>query len=170
MDSIKIRRFRMEDWPEVWRILEPVFSAGETYTFPTDLDSSAAFERWVTKPMNTFVAEDAEGKILGTYFIKPNQEGGGSHVCNCGYVTSVNARGKGVASEMCLHSQVTAIEEGFKAMQYNFVVSTNEGAVRLWQKHGFEIVGTLPKAFDHPSEGLVDAYVMYKWLAKAGGY
>ncbi|MCO6511366.1 MAG: GNAT family N-acetyltransferase [Aridibacter famidurans] len=166
MDSIKIRRFRMEDWPEVWRILEPVFKAGETYTFPTDLDSSSAFDRWVTYPLRTFVAEDGEGKILGTYFIKPNQEGGGSHVCNCGYVTSVNARGKGVASEMCVHSQVTAIEEGFKAMQYNFVVSTNEGAVRLWQKHGFEIVGTLPKAFEHPSKGLVDAYVMYKWLGK----
>jgi ribosomal protein S18 acetylase RimI-like enzyme len=164
MDSIHIRRFRMEDWPEVWRILEPVFKAGDTYTFPTDLDSSQCFERWITKPLRTFVAEDGEGKILGTYFIKPNQEAGGSHVCNCGYVTSVNARGKGVASEMCVHSQVTAIEEGFKAMQYNFVVSTNEGAVRLWQKHGFEIVGTLPGAFRHPAKGFVDAFVMYKRL------
>lgn len=166
MDSLTIRRFKMEDWPRVWHILEPVFRAGDTYTFPSDLTSSDAFERWITKPLRTFVAEDEEGKIVGTYFLKPNQEGGGSHVCNCGYVTAVTARGKGVASEMCVHSQVAAIEEGFKAMQYNFVISTNEGAIHLWEKHGFEIVGTLPKAFDHPSEGLVDAHVMYKWLGK----
>lgn len=112
----------------------------------------------------TFVIEKTDD-LLGTYFIKPNQGGPGSHVCNCGYMVSSKARGMGLATKMCEHSQQIALELGFKAMQFNSVVSTNEGAVRLWQKLGFDIVGTLPKAFKHPTQGYVDAYVMYKWLA-----
>lgn len=165
MESITIRSFRIDDWPQVWTFLEPVFKAGETYTFPTDLNSSDAFDLWVSLPLKAFVAEDENGKILGSYFIKANHEGNGAHVCNCGYVTSELARGKGVASAMCEHSQEFARENGFLAMQFNFVVSTNEGAVRLWKKLGFKTVGTLPKAFRHPKQGYVDAYVMFKELA-----
>ena len=101
---------------------------------------------------------------LDTYFIKPNQPGLGAHVCNCGYIVSENARGQGVASSMCGHSQEVAVELGFRAMQYNLVVSTNEGAIRLWEKFGFQIIGILPNAFNSKSAGYVDALVMYKQL------
>jgi ribosomal protein S18 acetylase RimI-like enzyme len=105
-----------------------------------------------------------DGKILGTYFIKTNQPGPGSHVCNCGCMVSRYARGKGLATAMCEHSQNIAKELGYKAMQFNLVIETNEDAVRLWHSLGFEIVGTIPKAFEHPKLGFVDAHVMYKWL------
>lgn len=162
--AVRIREIESADWPAVWKILAPVFRAGETYTFPTNISEEDARSRWIDKPTATFVAADPDGEVLGTYFIKPNQEGNGSHVCNCGYVTSEAARGRGVATLMCEHSQEEAVRLGFRAMQFNFVVSSNEGAVRLWKKLGFETVGTLPRAFDHPANGLVDAFVMYKWL------
>ena len=106
----------------------------------------------------------ASGAALGTYYIKPNQPGAGSHVCNCGYIVGEEVRGRGVATLMCEHSQREAIRRGFRAMQFNLVVSTNESAVRLWQKLGYDIVGTLPGAFKLPRQGFVDAYVMYKQL------
>ena len=105
--------------------------------------------------------------MLGTYYIKTNQAGPGNHVCNCGYMVASAARGKGLATMMCEHSQQIALELGYKAMQYNFVVANNEGALRLWHKLGFTTVGVLPKAFNHPSKGLVDALVMYKWLLES---
>ncbi len=117
----------------------------------------------IATPRKTFVAEEND-EILGTYYIKTNQTGPGSHVCNCGYMVSSKARGKGLVTAMCEHSQQIAKELGYKAMQYNSVASTNEGTVRLWIKLGFETVGTLPKAFNHPLKGYVDALVMYKWL------
>lgn len=159
-----IRPFVQSDWPATWRIIEPVFRAGDTYSFAADITEEEAFRVWVEVPAVTFVAEGETGLILGTYYLKANQPGQGSHVCNCGYVVGEATRGKGIASVMCEHSQQEAIKGGFRAMQYNLVVSTNTGAVRLWQKHGFEIVGTLPEAFLHPSKGFVDAYVMYKKL------
>ena len=111
----------------------------------------------------TFVAEDG-GEILGTYYLRTNPHGGGNHVCNCGYMTGAAAAGKGVARQMCAHSIEHAKARGYKAMQFNFVVSTNERAVRLWQGMGFQVVGTLPNAFDHPQQGFVDALVMYNEL------
>ncbi|MEM9422256.1 MAG: GNAT family N-acetyltransferase, partial [Pseudomonadota bacterium] len=105
---------------------------------------------------------EADGKVLGTYYIRPNQAGGGQHICNCGYMTSPSATGRGVASAMCAHSIEHAKSQGYLGMQYNFVVSSNDGAVRLWQKFGFEIVGCLPKAFRHPSDGYIDALVMFR--------
>jgi ribosomal protein S18 acetylase RimI-like enzyme len=128
------------------------------------MSESAAHAAWVEAPTTTFVACNVDGTVLGTYFIKPNQPGQGAHVCNCGYVTSDAARGRGVAAAMCEHSQDEARRMGFRAMQFNFVVSTNEGAVRLWQRLGFAIVGTLPGAFRHPVRGYVDAHVMFKIL------
>ena len=103
--------------------------------------------------------------ILGTYFLRANQRGGGSHVANCGYVTAAGAEGRGIARAMCLHSLQRARERGFRAMQFNFVASTNERAGKLWGDLGFEVVGRLPGAFDHPKYGFVDALVMYKQLA-----
>jgi ribosomal protein S18 acetylase RimI-like enzyme len=111
----------------------------------------------------TFVAEEG-GELLGTYFLRPNQLGGGSHVSNCGYITSTKATGRGIAGAMCEDSLVRARERGFRAMQFNLVVSTNERAVRLWKRLGFAVVGVLPGAFCHPEQGDVDAFVMYRHL------
>lgn len=159
-----IRPIEESDWPATWAILEPVFRAGDTYSFASDISEAEAFKVWVEMPAATFVAEDDSGHILGTYYIKANQPGQGAHVCNCGYAVGETSRGKGIASAMCEHSQQEAMRRGFQSMQYNLVVSTNTGAVRLWKKLGFEIVGALPEAFRHPTHGFVDAYVMYKKL------
>jgi ribosomal protein S18 acetylase RimI-like enzyme len=137
---------------------------GDTYAFPIDISEMEARGIWIEAPAATFVAQEDNGAIVGTYYIKPNQPGAGSHVCNCGYIVNERARGRGVATVMCEHSQREAVRRGFRAMQFNFVVSTNEGAVRLWQKLGYDIVGTLPGAFRHPTQGFVDAFVMYKQL------
>lgn len=109
---------------------------------------------------------EEDANVLGTYYIKSNQQGPGNHVCNCGYMVSSAARGRGLATAMCEHSQEIARQLGYKAMQFNLVVSSNEGAIRLWHSLGFATVGRLPKAFHHPSQGYVDALIMYKWLAK----
>jgi RimJ/RimL family protein N-acetyltransferase len=161
---ITIYQLEQTEWPKVWQLIEPVFRAGETYAFAPDISDSEARKVWLEVPTATYIAKDGEGNAVGTYFIKPNQPGLGAHVCNCGYIVGENARGKGVASLMCEHSQSEARRLGFRAMQYNLVVATNEGAVRLWQKLGFAIVGRLPGAFKHSRLGYVDAFVMYKKL------
>ena|SRR5688572_25981291 len=159
-----IRPFRDEDWPGVRALLRATFAAGDTYTFPPDSSEADIRKAWVETPLATFVAR--EGKtLLGTYFIKPNQPGLGSHVCNCGYVVAPESRGRGVAAAMCEHSQQFARERGFRAMQFNFVVATNVRAVKLWERLGFAVVGRLPGAFHHRDLGYVDALVMYKSLA-----
>lgn len=158
-----IRPFEDADWPGVWAILEPIFRAGETYAYPIDITEPDARTAWIDKPLATYVAAE-DGRVLGTYYLVANHPGRGSHVCNCGYAVAEEARGRGVASAMCRHSQAEAIRFGFRAMQYNLVASTNEDAVRLWAKLGFEIVGTLPGAFHHPTAGHVDAHVMFKVL------
>lgn len=160
-----IRPFVPTDWPVVWTLLKPIVRAGETYVFAPDIAEEEMRDIWIKLPAATFVACDAAGEILGSYFIKPNQPGLGSHVSNCGYATAAQARGRGVASAMCEHSQRQALAMGFKAMQFNFVVSSNEGAVRLWKKHGFNVVGTVPQAFQHHGLGLVDVLVMHKFLS-----
>lgn len=161
---VTIRPFDEKYWVAAWRIIEPVFRAGETYAFSPAITEEEAHEAWVEIPAATFVAIDNSDDVLGTYYVKPNQPGLGDHVCNCGYIVAAHAGGKGVASEMCQHSQREALSRGFLAMQYNLVVSTNEQAVRLWKRHGFEIVGTLPGAFRHSRLGFVGAHVMYKQL------
>ncbi len=163
---INIRPFEPDDWNATWRLLKPVFRAGETYSFATDLQEDDAYRIWIDAPANTYVAVSTSGDIFGTYFIKANQSGNGAHVSNCGYIVGDAARGQGVATLMCEHSQREAVKLGFRAMQYNFVVSSNAGAVRLWEKLGFDIVGTLPQAFNHPAEGYIDVYVMYKQLVE----
>lgn len=153
----------LRDENVIWAILEPVIRAGETYPLPRDMDRKSALAYWFSLGHEVFVAED-EGTVVGTYFLKANQKGGGAHVANCGYMTAPHATGRGVARAMCAHSLERARERGFRAMQFNFVVSTNERAVRLWQSFGFEIVGRLPHVFEHPALGLVDAFVMYRQL------
>ncbi len=151
------------DASAIWTIMEPILQAGETYALPRDLDKESALAYWFSADREVFVAEDG-GDIVGTYCLQANQKGGGAHVANCGYMTAASATGRGVARAMCAHSLDRARERGFRAMQYNFVISTNERAVRLWQSFGFEIVGRLPGAFVHPTLGYVHAYIMYRNL------
>ncbi len=158
-----VREAVENDADSIWAILEPIIRTGETYTLPRDLDREGALSYWFSPCHEVFVAEE-NGVIVGTYFLKTNQKGGGAHVANCGYMTAPHATGRGVARAMCAHSLERARQRGFRAMQFNFVVSTNERAVRLWQKFGFEIVGCLPKAFEHATLGFVDAYIMYRQL------
>lgn len=160
---MSIRLARSEDAAAIWSIIGPTIRAGETYTLDPDMPEADALAYWMGTDKETFVLEE-DGSILGTYFMRPNQAGGGAHVCNCGYITSSTAIGRGVARRMCQHSIDHARARGYRAMQFNFVVSTNERAVRLWQSLGFEIVGRLPLAFNHPTRGYVDALVMFRTL------
>ena len=152
-----------QDADAVWAILEPMLRAGETYAMPRDWSREGALAYWLGVDKHAFVAED-QGEVLGVYYLRTNQMGGGAHVCNCGYVTAPAAQGRGVARAMAEHSFETARALGYRAMQYNFVVSTNERAVALWKRYGFEVAGTLPGAFEHPKRGYVDALVMFRTL------
>lgn len=165
MASPHIREAQASDFEKIWEIFQPVVAAGETYPYDPQTNREEAYHLWIELPQVTYVAEQ-ESQILGTYYLKPNQPGLGAHVCNCGYMVARSARRQGVGAQMCQHSKQTALALGFKAMQFNLVVSTNEGAVKLWQKLGFEIVGRLPKAFNHQKLGDVDALVMYQWLER----
>jgi ribosomal protein S18 acetylase RimI-like enzyme len=158
-----IRIATAADGDAIWEVMKPIVRAGETYTLPRDMKKKSALAYWLSDEHEVFVTEE-NGEIVGTYFLQANQKGGGAHVANCGYMTAVSAMGRGVARAMCAHSLERARERGFRAMQYNFVISSNERAVRLWQSFNFEIVGRLPKAFLHPTLGYVDAYIMYRDL------
>ncbi len=162
-DAVHIRPALPGDHDALWRILEPTIRAGETYALPPDLGRGEALAYWTGPDRETFVAETG-GEVLGTYYLRANQGGGGAHVANCGYMTGAWAAGRGVARRMCEHSLARARERGFRAMQFNFVVSTNARAVRLWQRLGFEIVGRLPLAFQRPGGDFVDALVMFRRL------
>jgi L-amino acid N-acyltransferase YncA len=160
---MQIRPATEADHAAILAIVAPTLAAGETYAISRDLDDAGVLAYWFAPSHEVFVAEE-DGQILGTYYLMANQQGGGAHVANCGYMTAPAAQGKGIARAMCEHSLVRARKRGFRAMQFNHVVSTNTRAVVLWQKLGFAIVGTLPLAFNHPSHGYVDSYVMFRAL------
>jgi len=163
-ETFTIRRYEVGDWPSIASMLHHAFSAGDSYAYGPDTTETEAHKVWIESAKATYVACGSDGSILGTYILKPNQPGLGSHVCNCGYVVASAARGKGIGAAMCDHSQGEARRFGFSSMQFNFVVSTNTAAVHIWQKLGFVIVGTLPCAFRHKVHGKVDVYVMFKHL------
>ena len=160
-----IRPALPEDHAAVWAMLEPVFRAGETYCIPRDISREDALAIWFETGHLVFIAEDeAEGPPLGTYYLCPNQKGGGAHVSNCGFVTAPDANGRGVARRMLEHALRRARAQGYRAMQFNFVVSTNIRAIAIWESYDFRVAGRLPGAFHHPELGYVDALVMYKTL------
>ena len=166
--TIAIRAACVEDTDAIWHILEPVIRAGETYALPRDMMREDAIAYWLGADRESFVAveegTEGGGMILGTYYLRANQSGGGSHVANAGYMTASDVTGRGVARAMAEHSLARAQERGFRAMQFNFVVSTNERAVALWARLGFETIGRLPGVFAHPALGDVDALVMFRAL------
>ena len=163
MTPILIRPAAEADKPAILAIVAPVLAAGETYAIATDLTDDRVLAYWFAPSHEVFVAE-ADGQILGTYYLMANQAGNGAHVANCGYMTAAAAQGKGVARAMCQHSLEQAKARGFRAMQFNHVVSTNTRAVALWQSLGFAVVGTLPQAFRHPVHGYVDSFVLFRAL------
>lgn len=160
---LAIRPYDSGDADPLWAILEPVFRAGDTYLVDPEISRREAIDYWTGGEKRVFVAEAGE-VLLGSYYLVRNQKGGGSHVCNCGYVTAPAAQGRGVARAMLAHSLQTARDAGFRAMQYNCVVATNTRAVDTWLRAGFEVVGRLPGAFRHPERGDVDLLVMFRAL------
>jgi len=162
-EGITTRRYRAADADAVWAILAPVIRAGETYALSRDMTREEALAWWTGPDREAFVAVQ-DGHVVGTYYLKANQAGGGAHVANCGYMTATGAGGRGVARRMCLDSLERARARGFRAMQFNCVVSTNDRAVALWSRLGFDIVGRLPLAFHHPVLGYVDALIMFRPL------
>jgi L-amino acid N-acyltransferase YncA len=164
-----LRRYESHDWPEVCAILQTIIRSGEYYTFDPATPDKEIEKIWIKTPQEasgaTYVAVDnASGQVLGTYFLKSNWPGLGSHIANAGYAVAEHAQGRGIASAMCEHSIAKAKDLGFRGMQFNFVVATNTRAVKLWQKHGFEIRGTIPAAFQHSKQGYVDVHIMFRKL------
>ena len=160
---VEIRNAVDADWDTIWPIVQVTFNRGDTYPYAPGISKDEAYKIWMASTAATYIAVK-DGEIIGTYYIKPNQPGLGSHVCNAGYIVAVKARGQGIGRAMCAHSLKEAVELGFRAMQYNLVVSTNINAIELWKDMGFEIIGTLPMAFKHKEKGLVDAHIMYQIL------
>lgn len=158
-----IRPALPHDAAAIAAIILPVIRAGETYALDRTMSEEAATAYWLADDKTVFVAEE-DSAILGTYYLRANQAGGGDHVANAGYMTSPAARGRGVARAMALHSFDQARARGFAAMQFNFVVASNEAAVHLWTSLGFATVGRVPGAFRHPRLGAVDALVMHRPL------
>ena len=160
---MKIRAAAQADRAAIWKIFHEVVAAGDTYAIDPEMSREDALAYWFSADTRTYVADSTVGAV-GTYILRPNQSGGGSHVANAAFMVAPEARGQGIGRAMGEHCLSEARRLGFRAMQFNFVVSTNESAVRLWQQLGFEIVGTLPGAFCHPESGYVDVYVMYRSL------
>ena len=160
---MEIRPAAKTDRDAIWDIFHHVIKTGDTYVFPPGTEKSDLESLWFAGAVKTYVAE-VKRKVLGTYIIKSNQIGLGSHIANASYMVHPKAQGTGIGSEMCDHSLKEAKRLSFRAMQFNLVVSINEAAINLWKKFGFEIVGTIPEAFNHSEKGFVDGYVMYRKL------
>ena len=161
--AVKIREIRPGEFDLVWPIFHTVISTGDTYAYSPSLTVDEARKIWTAPPARAFLAE-LEGVVVGTYVLRPNQSGLGDHVANAGYMVAPAARGQGIARKLCEHSMAAARKAGFKAMQFNFVVSSNEGAIRLWQRCGFSIVGRVPQAFRHSKHGPTDVLIMHRFL------
>jgi len=161
--ALVIRAIDASEFGIVWPLFRSVIAGGDTYSYPPDLSREDALALWTTPPSRTYVAE-RDGRVIGCYLLRPNQPGLGDHVANAGYMVAVEARGQGIASALCEHSMEEARRAGFTAMQFNFVVASNTTAVRLWQRHGFAIVGTVPAAFRHATLGPTDIHIMHRTL------
>ena len=161
---MKIRQATESDRDAIWNIFHEVVASGDTYALDPDISREDALAYWFASSTHTYVAEEPAIGVAGTYVLRPNQSGGGSHVANAGFMVSARARGQGIGRAMAEHCLNEARRLGFRAMRFNYVISTNTAAIRLWQELGFEIVGTLAGAFHHPNKGYVDVYVMYRSL------
>ena len=162
---MKIRPATESDRDAIWKIFNEVVAAGDTYALDPRMSREDALAYWFAPGTHTYVAE-ADGSINGTYILRPNQSGGGSHVANAAFMVPASARGEGIGRAMAEHCLNEARRLGFRAMQFNFVISTNTTAIRLWRELGFQVVGNLPGAFRDPAKGYVDVCVMYRLLVE----
>ena len=160
---MKIRAATEADRDAIWNIFHEIIAAGDTYAFDPKMSREEALAYWFRADTHPYVAEKGD-RIAGTYIVRPNQLGPGSHVANAAFMVASDAQGFGVGRRMAEHCLSEARRMGFRAMQFNFVISTNTPAIHLWEQLGFKIVGTLPGAFHHAEKGYVDVYVMYRSL------
>ena len=160
---IQIRTATDSDKPSVWRIIKAVIATGDTYVFHPDSPESEMISFWFSPEKYVYVAEQA-GAIVGTFWLKANQPGLGSHVGNAAYMVAPETAGKGIGRQMAEFSLDEAKRLGFTAIQFNFVVASNTAAVKLWQSIGMEIIGEVPDAFDHREHGMTNALIMYRKL------
>lgn len=163
MPMLTLRPACPDDADALWAMMEPVFRAGETYAIAPEISRDTALTYWMGGNHTAYVAEQ-DGVMLGTAYLCPNHQGNADHICNAGFITAPAARGRGVAQALLTHVMAAARGAGYGAMQFNFVVASNTGAIALWQRNGFDIVGRLPAAFRHPVLGMTDALVMYQLL------
>ena len=161
---MKIRCATEDDADQVWHVFRAVIATGETYAFDPDMSRADAMAYLFADNASTYVAENA-GRVVGTYFIRANQPGLGSHIANAGFMVAPAAQGSGIGRRMGEHALQEARRLGFRGMQFNFVVSTNEPAIRLWRSLGFTVIGTVPGAFRHSTKGFVDVLIMFRQLA-----
>ena len=161
---MEIREASEADWPAIWPIVEAVVRAGETFTYPRDLDPVFGRTLWMQPPPGVTLVAVEDGRVLGTAKTGPNHMGPGSHVATASFMVAAEARGQGVGRALGEAVIARATADGYRAMQFNAVVEANRSAVRLWRALGFEIIGTAPEAFDHPTEGLVGLHIMYRRL------
>ena len=161
--KLTIRSANESDRDAVWKIFQATIAPGDAFVYDPNTPREEAMAYWFAKGTRTYVAEK-EGEIVGSYILRANRPGLGDHVSNAGFMVDPAARRLGVGRAMGEHALDEARQLGYRAMQFNFVISTNESAIRLWQSLGFKIVGTLPGAFRHARKGFVDAYVMYRSL------
>jgi L-amino acid N-acyltransferase YncA len=163
--AVEIRLASADDWPAIWPFFRAIVAAGETYAYPEDLTSESAEALWMEPPpAATFVAIDDDGAVVGSAKSGPNRPGRGAHVSTASFMVDPGARGRGIGRALAEHVVQWAREQGYRSMQFNAVVETNVGAVKLWQALGFEIIGTVPQAFDSESHGLVGLHVMHRTL------
>lgn len=156
-----MRRAVAEDGRALWDLLRPVIRAGDSYALPPDMDRAGALAYWTAPAHEVWLAAEPPS---GTYYLRANQLGPGDHVCNAGFVTGPRARGRGIARAMLDHALGRARVRGFLAMQFNFVLASNARALTIWRDYGFDIVGRVPQAFRHPSEGPTDALILHRFL------
>ena len=162
-----VRPFHDDDWPETWSALETAFRDGESYPCETDITEEEARRYWFGPKNSVYTAREiADHLFAGTYYIRPDQGGLGDHICNCGFVIALSARGKGYAANLCLNAQDEARRLGYLGMKFNLVVSTNDAAIKAWKRAGMETIGVTPNAFRSKRYGLVNAFIMYKDLTR----
>ena len=162
---MNIRKAKETDIDQIWKIFSKVIETGDTYVFNTNTTKNDLKKHGLADYMETYVIEE-NGQILGKYNIKPNQIDLGNHIANYSYMVSLNTQGKRIGKKLCEHSLKIAKENNFEGIQFNIAVSKNKGAIELWKKYGFEIIGTTPKRYRHSELGFVDTYIMYKYLNK----
>jgi L-amino acid N-acyltransferase YncA len=162
-NQLKIREFEEADREAVWDIIRKVIASGETYVFHPDSSREKMLAYWLAPDKQVYVAT-LENKVVGTFTLKPNQPDRGAHIANGSYMVSPDHGGKGVGTFMAKYSLEEAKRLGYLAMQFNIVIKSNENAVTLWKKVGFEIIGEIPNAFNHPRLGMTNAYIMYRAL------